>query len=249
MRACSLCWVLGVKAALGCASRLGCPHAEQGASSPSASSCFPSLGSPSASGCHRDAPTGNEILHSARQRGASGGGQAGVQGPLPIPALPMEPPGVGGGPSRGAGTVFWSPGQKERGLRAQVAVPAPAATPCFLGTWAVGHMRTRPKEQWLAWGAFLGLLVGPGEPRGSGTWEHMALGEFWGQGLWGYRSSLPCLSLLAVGQVKGDMFSGVPGVALRVWCPGHWAEGSSLHSGSGCGLRRAGGALVPCSQH
>lgn len=176
-------------------------------------------------------------------------GKLGSRGPSPSLHFPWSrrewEEGPPGGPGRFSGLLV----RKKGGLRAQVAVPAPAATPCFLGTWAVGHMRTRPKEQWLAWGAFLGLLVGPGEPRGGETWEHMALGEFWGQGLWGYRSGLPCLSLLAMGQVKGDMFSGVPGVALRVWCPGHWAEGSSLHSGSGCGLRRAGGALAPCSQH
>ena len=36
----------------------------------------------------------------------------------------------------------------------------------FPGTWcgSVGHTRARAKEQWLMWGAFLGISVRPGNP-------------------------------------------------------------------------------------
>lgn len=40
----------------------------------------------------------------------------------------------------------------------------------------------------------------------------------WGrEGLLGHGPGLPCLSLLASGEAKGDVFSGVTGVVLRVW--------------------------------
>lgn len=70
--------------------------------------------------------------------------------------------------------------------------------PSLLGTWAVsaGHTRARPREQRLTWGALLGLPVGPG-----------SLSACWGRGLLGLGSGLPCLFLLASGEVKGGTSS------------------------------------------
>lgn len=98
--------------------------------------------------------------------------------------------------------------------------------PSLLGTWAVsaGHTRARPREQRLTWGALLGLPVGPG-----------SLSACWGRGLLGLGSGLPCLFLLASGEVKGGLaLWGFWGV-LAVWdtCPTARSLGRGVNSPPG----------------
>lgn len=123
-------------------------------------------------------PPGMKYCTRAETKGRVGVGEDswGAGEPLPVPVLSLEPPGQGRGPLGGRGNFLVA---KKRGPRHPPT--------CFPGTWcgSVGHTRARAKEQWLTWGAFLGLSVRPGDPQcDMGAWSPQCVSCGGGKGCW-----------------------------------------------------------------